>query len=130
MGYERRHAIVVSGCEKDVLEAHAAAKRVFSGDPENGWRGQVVSPIVAGISNGERSFFVGPDGSNEGRTTSDEGDRRRGEFVEWLRERTKEGNESYERIFLVEWVEVLFGDDEDYAEVTTHNNDGACFKEG
>lgn len=123
MGHERRHAIVVSGYGEHVSEAHAAAKRIFSDDSEHGWNGQMVSPIVAGISNGERSFFVGPDGSNEGWKTSNEGDRRRAEFLECLRRRSEESG--YDRVFLVEWAEVVFGDDEDFAGVVAHNRDEA-----
>jgi hypothetical protein len=122
MGYQRRHAIVVSGYEDGVLEAHGAAKRIFSDDPENGWQGQMVSPLVKSISNGEASFFVGPDGSNEGWNTSDEGDRRRAKFVGWLRHRSEESD--YDRIFTADWVEVLFGDDEDRAEVVAHSRNG------
>lgn len=125
MGYDCRHAIVVSGHKKDIPEAYAAAKRIFSGDPERGWNGQMVSPIVSGNAGGEHSFFVGPDGSKEGWSTSNEGDRRRQEFVCWLRDKGREGDKDYDRIFLVEWAEVVFGDDEDNAGVTRHNNDDA-----
>lgn len=79
MGYLRRHAIVVTGDDyeesKDILAAHAKATEIFP------W----VSPICPPQVNGERSFFIPPDGSKEGWSDSDKGDERRNEFVEWLR---------------------------------------------
>lgn len=127
MGHTRKHAIVVSGYGEDVTEAHGAAVRFFSGDPEHGWNGRIVSPVVPGPSNGERSFLVGPDGSNEGWETSNEGDRRRGEFVDWLRRRSEEPG--YEGAFLVDWAEIVFGDDEDRAGVVRHSRDGVYASE-
>lgn len=128
MGWQRAHAIVVSGYGEDVDEARRVALDVFSDDPEHGWTGRNVSPVVFGPSNGERSFLVGPDGGNEGWRTSDEGDERRDRFVAWLRTRGEEPG--YERMFLGGWCEVAFGDDHfDRAEVLRHDRDEWCPEE-
>ena len=95
MGYMRRHAIVVTGDDfddsKDILASHAKATEIFP------W----VSPISPAATNGERSFFIPPDGSKEGWEESRLGDERRDKFVEWLR---KDGQ--------VHWVEVCYAEDE------------------
>ena len=95
VGYLRRHAIVVTGDDfresKDILEAHAKATEIFP------W----VSPVSPPATNGERSFFLPPDGSKEGWEESRRGDERRDRFVEWLRTKSS-----------VYWVEVCYAEDE------------------
>jgi hypothetical protein len=102
MGYLRRHAIVVTGDDhsksKDIMEAHAKATEVFP------W----VSPICPPQVNGERSFFIPPDGSKEGWGESNEGDKRRDTFVAWL-----QGFKG-----CVHWVEVCYAEDEPDTRVT------------
>lgn len=101
VGYMRRHAIVVTGSayrdSEDITRAHNKATEVFP------W----VSPISPPQVNGERSFFVPPDGSKEGWPESLEGDMRRNAFVEWLKK---------ERC--VDWVEVSYAEDEPNTHVT------------
>ena len=58
MGYEKAHAIIVTGYGKHIRSAHRIAMRLF---PEN-----QVSPILTGMTNAFESFFVAPDGSKEG----------------------------------------------------------------
>ena len=95
VGYLRRHAIVVTGGDyeesKDILAAHAKATEIFP------WASPICPPQV----NGERSFFIPPDGSKEGWSDSDKGDERRDTFVKWLQEEGK-----------VHWVEVCYAEDE------------------
>ena len=102
MGYLRRHAIVVTGDDykesKDILAAHAKATEIFP------W----VSPICPPQVNGERSFFIPPDGSKEGWRNSDEGDERRNSFVAGMR--------SFNGC--VHWVEVCYAEDEPNTRVT------------
>ena len=102
MGYLRRHAIVVTGDDykesKDILAAHAKATEIFPG----------VSPICPPQVNGERSFFIPPDGSKEGWGNSDAGDERRNSFVAWMR--------SFNGC--VHWVEVCYAEDEPNTRVT------------
>lgn len=99
MGYLRRHAIVVtsSSDEQYIKAAHAKAAEIFP------W----VSPISPPQMNGETSFFIPPDGSKEWWKDSDEGDRRRDQFVKWL--------EPGRRVC---WVEVTYGADDPDAHVT------------
>jgi hypothetical protein len=93
--YTRHHAIVVTGIsECGLKEAHKKAKAIF---PE-------VSEIIPtkNIINGCQSFFIPPDGSNEGWDDSTKGDDNRDRFLEWL--------ESKRGVFELAWVEVQYGD--------------------
>ena len=103
MGYMRRHAIIVTddGYEesKNINAAHAKATEIFP------WVSEICPPQV----NGERRFFfIPPDGSKEGWVKSDEGDKRRDAFVEWLN-----GFNG-----CVHWVEVCYAEDEPNTRVT------------
>ncbi len=91
------HTIVVCGVcfgiKKmiDIKSVHKKAKTIFP----------YVSPLSPKGVNGYQSFFIPPDGSKERWDASDEGNRRRDEFIKWLKSRKA----------LVDWVEVQFGDD-------------------
>ena len=102
MGYLRRHAIVVTGDDykesADILAAHAKATEIFP------WVSEICPPQV----NGERSFYIPPDGSKEGWGESDEGDKRRDAFVTWL-----QGFSG-----CAQWVEVCYAEDEPDTRVT------------
>jgi len=118
MGYLRRHTIVVSGWGDYIEAAHTEAMRVFDvGDPVTGATSssfqQLVSPLIDGMTNGERSFFVAPDGSKEWWDTSDKGDELRAKFVEWLRS---------PEVHVV-WVEVQFGDDDRQTLIVGHSDE-------
>ena len=104
MGYMRHHALAVTSWHSEKLaEAHAEAARLF---------GTLVTPIVGGAINNEASFFVAPDGSKEGWSDSDEGDRLRAEFTLWLKARAEDDGSS-----VLAWVEVQYGDDYHEAKV-------------
>ena len=104
MGYLRPTAIIVSGSYGDWIGlAHDQARTIFA-DHE---LGQLVSGIVAGVANSERSFLVAWDGSKEGWEPSDRGDEARAQFVAWLREQAYEDNSSP-----LDWVEVQYGGDD------------------
>lgn len=90
MGTIIDHAIIVSGDRISVAKAHAKAVKIF---PE------VTS--VANAMNGSGAFLVPPDGSKLGWPGSELGCRRRHEFKEWLRA---------ERLSLLEWLEVRYGE--------------------
>ena len=104
MGWIRHHAFIVTGMHewppsmattKSTPDAHAEAERI----------GLLVSPIVEHVINGTSSFLVSPDGSKEGWNTSDEFDKKRHEFREWLRSvRYDDGSSPFK------WVEVEFGE--------------------
>lgn len=97
MGYDRHHAIIVSGNdEADVLALHRRAEEIFP------W----ISAVSPPVTNQWRSFFVPADGSKSGWPGSKEGDRRRDRFVEalTLAEAGARG--------VLAWAEVQYGDDE------------------
>lgn len=102
MGYLRRHAIIVTGYDgnesKEIKAAHRKASDIFP------W----VSEISPSQINGEKSFFIPPDGSKEGWADSDLGDKRRDEFIGWLNSSDS---------FLC-WVEVSYGEDDPDTKVT------------
>lgn len=99
MGYMRHHAIIVTGWDdNEVKAARKQAEALFNGR---------VSKIVPGRANGYTSFFVPPDGSEEGWETSNEGDLGREAFVGYLRSRTYEDGSSR-----LDWAEVQYGDDD------------------
>ena len=120
MGYTRHHAIVCSGPAPvedmapyslglteyitSLQRAHNYAANIF---------GDTVSPIVISPVNGVGSFFVAPDGSNEGWQDSDAGDERRAAFITYLRANYYDDGSS-----AVHWAEVQYGDDENEAKVT------------
>lgn len=96
MGYMRHHAIVVtSGHDESIEGAHKAATDL----------GMTVTPLVSSPINHYRSFMVCPDGSKEGWSDSDEGDKRRDAFVAWLDEGDGD-NPPW-----CSWAEVQYGDE-------------------
>lgn len=109
MGYIKHHAIIVTGWREDkVEEAHRIACEIFSKiDGDN-----IVTNIVGSKSNGQTSFMVAPDGSKEGWETSEECDSAREQFISRVR------NSGY-----VDFVEVVFGGDSDYADILNHDGD-------
>lgn len=122
MGYERNHAIIVSShFEKDITEALAKAEEIFAIRPwpMHGRPLMMVSPILQGVVNMCFTFLVGPDGSKEGWAESDEGDKRRAEFIEWLEtKRYDDGSTS------LAYVEVQFADEMHRTEIVHHSDEG------
>lgn len=103
MGYMRHHTIVVTGWDKkSVVAAYREAMRVFADTRA------CVSRITPEGQNGQRSFFIAPDGSKEGWDDSADGDAARAAFTKWLH--TFDG--------YVDFVEVEFGGDGDEAVIT------------
>jgi hypothetical protein len=113
MGYERAHAIIVSGSYNRPDGQHWAdyarekAVDIFNRDDEAGAAWDVVSPVMHSPINDVRTFLVAPDGGKEGWRTSDLGDERRAEFVAWLEAQNYDDLSSP-----LDWVEVQYGDDE------------------
>ena len=108
MGYMRHHAIVVTTwSEPHLIEAHAKASELLP---------DLVSPIIDGIMNGYRSFFVAPDGSKEFWKDSNDCDAGRAAFVAWLKER--DGPD----LGYLKWCEVFFGDDDCQCGVVNEGN--------
>ena len=100
MGYISHHAIVVTddGYGDFIDKAHAYAVELF---------GPLVSGIITSKVNGNRSFFVAPDGSKEGWDDSDIGDIDRGRLITYLRTFEYEDYSTP-----LAWVEVQYGDDD------------------
>lgn len=98
MGYMRHHAICITSCSADYINAaKEEAERLGC---------TVAGPTPKAI-NGYRSIFVAPDGSKEGWDDSAEGDRRRAELIDWLHGQAFSDGSS-----MLDWVEVQYGDDD------------------
>ena len=100
MGYFCHHAIVISSSYPDKLLSawHRILLMPHLALP--------VSEILPVAMQGYASFFVGPDGSKEGRRVSNIGDLQRDRIVEILRSFTDEDGFSP-----LEWAEVQYGDE-------------------
>lgn len=111
MGYIKHHTIVVTGWGDSIKAAHKKAIEVFieqnRNDPFAIPGGRLVSEIISGLSNGQDSFFIAPDGSKEGWDTSENCNDARNEFLNWIDE-----SDSY-----CEYIEVIFGGDDEYQEI-------------
>lgn len=111
MGYERNHAIVITGShaqETTISDAHAFAVST----------GACVSPLSGEVVNRKQSFCVFPDGSKEGWPESDVGDSQRARIIAWLDSRRYDDGSSP-----LSWVEVQYGDDERKTKVTAHSDE-------
>lgn len=114
MGYIKHNAIVVTGWQDEkVEEAHQKAKEIFERnfeqEPyEKPFGSRLVSEVIEGLTNGQKSFFIAPDGSKEGWDTSDSGDNARKEFLDWL----MNSSDNY-----CDYVELQFGGDDNRNEV-------------
>ncbi len=102
MGYIRHHAIVVVGWDgARVAKAHEKAVSLE----------MQASEVITSHVNAYHSFFVAPDGSKEGWEDSEEGDRRRAEFIAWLKT---------EPDIWLDWAEVELDSDGDAARIGRH----------
>jgi len=106
MGYIKHHTIVVTGWSAEQLkEAHQKAKetfeQIFDSEPQKTYASRLVSEIVQGVTNGQSSFFIAPDGSKENWETSDKCNNARKDFLDWLQ---KADN-------WCDYIEVIFGGD-------------------
>jgi hypothetical protein len=109
MGYVKHNAIVVTGWNAEkVNEARLKAieifERCFNDEPMvKPYVGKLISEVVYGLTNNQCSFFIAPDGSKEGWQTSDNGDKARDEFCDWL---------NREPDNFSDYVEIVFGGDD------------------
>lgn len=80
MGIVSHNAIIVT-CDgvddaRDMLwDAHKKAEELFE---------ELVTPIVSSEANQHRSFFIAPDGWYDGRSGSNEYDKKREEYMNYL----------------------------------------------
>lgn len=109
MGYKRHHAIIVTSWDaKELKDAYNTACGIFP----------IVSNITKMGINNYQSFFVPPDGSKEGWDESNEGDRRRKRFIEYLdQQRYEDGS------ICLDWVEIQYGDDDGITKITCHSDE-------
>lgn len=95
MGYIRHDAIIITCWDMDRLRpVHEFAKSL----------NLPVTDIVEGRVNGYCTFLVAPDGSKEGWSESDEGDKARTALIAWLREHRSE--------YWPDWIHVSYGGDD------------------
>lgn len=94
MSETTHHAIIVtSGLPHAIFTAAQKAREIF---------GEKQIYLTPPGVNGVRSFLVPPDGSKDGWSDSDEGDRRRMIFLRWIQDA--------EIAYALEWVEIEYGD--------------------
>lgn len=108
--------VVTSFRENDINKAHTKIKELLIEKfKENEFikADSIVSEVLKGLANDQFSFFVAPDGSKEGWTTSTNVDEVRETFIEWL-----DGDNGY-----FDYVQVRFGGDWESADVTSHNKE-------
>lgn len=123
MAYQTLRAIMLTGHEGYIEEAHTEALRIFGSSrpddssPKEMHDGRTVSAIIDSPANGYRSFFIAPDGSKKGMHRDVA--RRRDEFCDWLTAKSSVAQPA----FLVDWVEVLYGDDSGEVAVTRSSED-------
>jgi len=103
MGYMRHNAIVVTSWNTGAIEAAACRARNIGLT--------VIGPSVE-LINGYRTILVCPDGSKDGWKESDQGDKRRADFRDWMRAQQYEDGSSN-----LELVEVAYGSDDRTAEI-------------
>ena len=96
MGEIKHHAIIVTGHSSlQMKKVHKRAKSIF---------GELASSICN--QNGSyKSFLIAPDGGKEGRDRSNDGDRKREEFLRWLSDKIWVEN------FYVNYCVVVYGCD-------------------
>lgn len=118
MGYIKHHTIVVTGWkEEHITQAHKKAIEIF----ENQCKDEIIEPpygcsiissIVGSLANGQKSFFIAPDGSKQGWETSNNCNKAREMFLDWLRD---------EDIYC-DYIEVMFGGDDDIQRIVRSND--------
>jgi len=100
MGYMMHHSIAVSSSDdKLVKKARKKALDIF-GDG-------MVTEILHASLNGYDSFFVGPDGSKEGWSDSNEMDSLRAMFIRWIDKQAYDDGSNCLR-----FVEFTWGEDD------------------
>jgi hypothetical protein len=118
MGYIKHHTIVVTGWEDEHIEqARKKAIEIFENqckdeDIEPPYGSNIISQIIGSLSNGQRSFFIAPDGSKEGWETSNNCNNARKLFLDWLRD-----EDNY-----CDYIEVMFGGDDDIQCIVRSND--------
>lgn len=108
MGYIRHHAIIITSWSEAIKDVHATARKIF---------GIQCSEILMAPINGEKSFFIGPDGSKEGWDESDKGDQQRKQFIDYINSMADVEDKSNS----IRFVELFYSEDNNKAEIINHN---------
>lgn len=117
MGYIKHNAIVVTGWNEEHMEqAYNKAVELFEKFTEEEgmtfpYGSKLISPIIGGLVNSQLSFFIAPDGSKEGWTTSNNCNDAREAFLDWLKD-----SDGY-----CDYIEVRFGGDDEYESIVRSN---------
>jgi len=112
----RHYQVKLKEARKRIIEEAGKIGRLYS-NPQS--TRNLVSKIVMSVSNGYGSFFIAPDGSKEGWSTSDDGDSLRDKAIEILDSYNFDDGSSP-----FAWVEVQYGDGDGLA-FARRNSDGA-----
>jgi len=111
MGYIKHHTIIVTSWNREhISKTIEEAKKIFS-SYEKGAEKLISEPIEYIVNDG-LSFFIAPDGSKEGWAVSENLDKARKDFLDWLAKSD----------FYCDYVEVAFGGDDDNDRITERAN--------
>lgn len=99
MGTIQNDAIIVTGYGEDIKKAHEKAMEIFNIPFDDYVSKDLVTPLIRHITNQDETFMVAPDGSKEGWDLSNEFDRRRQEFIQYLK-----------KMPALDWVAVSYGE--------------------
>lgn len=96
MSCARHHAMIVTSWNWPLMDAALATAQEL---------GLPVSQLVQSPINGYRTLFIAPDGYKSHMDESDDYDRKRDAFIDWLNSHRYEDTSSP-----FNWMEVLYGD--------------------
>lgn len=105
MSYIKHTAVIVTGSEESLKLARRRAVKEYKAIHED----KLIGKIMVGMMNGYCSFAIVPDGGKEGKTTSNDSDSARKNFLNWLLDKNKERFKDKENYFHCDFVEVSFG---------------------
>lgn len=113
MGTIKHHAIVVTTYEYGVaLRIRDKAEEIFRNKfngPADSDAENMITSIASGIANEQYSLMIAPDGSKEGWGASNRADEAREELIGYL------------RTVCCDFIEILFGGDNDIEEIVSSN---------
>lgn len=114
MGVLRHHTLVVTSVSlAEIIKVHIKAKELFETalEEENVMSSSIISKILNGISTGQYSFFIAPDGSKEGCEVSNRCNDARDALMKYI-----DNNSLY-----CQYVEVYFGGDNNESNIIKTN---------
>lgn len=116
MGSDCHHAILVTAHDvKVAVELHLKIAQVLAGSQQELL--YILSSLHVSPINRRVSFTIYPDGSEEGRSLSNEGDEIRNKLVTLLRNTIR-----------IDWVEVQYGHYKGESKIVNHSDDPESVK--